>query len=61
MKELEEKQRKAELAQKRREHLMAQMSAMQKSFIRVNPELFEATEEDGGRDRRGSTSSMDVT
>ncbi|XP_071832675.1 E3 ubiquitin-protein ligase UBR2-like isoform X2 [Apostichopus japonicus] len=63
VKEQEEKKRKAELAQRRREHLMAQMSAMQKSFIRVNPELFEATDDDDddeGRGRAGSISSMDV-
>lgn len=60
-KEEEERKMKAEMAQKRREHLMAQMSAMQKSFIRDNPELFEAAEVDELiRDRTGSVGSMDT-
>lgn len=60
-KEEEERKLKAEMAQKRREHLMAQMSAMQKSFIRDNPELFEAAEvDDLIRDRTGSIGSMDT-
>lgn len=36
----EKKKKKAELAAKRRNRIMAQMSAMQKSFIKDNAELF---------------------
>ncbi|KAL5008356.1 hypothetical protein ScPMuIL_013937 [Solemya velum] len=39
----EDKKRKAELAAKRRAKIMAQMSAMQKNFIKENAELFEHT------------------
>lgn len=39
----EDKKRKAELAAKRRAKIMAQMSAMQKNFIKDNAELFEHT------------------
>ncbi|XP_078593152.1 E3 ubiquitin-protein ligase UBR2-like isoform X14 [Branchiostoma floridae x Branchiostoma japonicum] len=38
-----ERKKKAEAARKRREKILAQMSDMQKSFIRDNLELFEAT------------------
>ncbi|XP_078001009.1 E3 ubiquitin-protein ligase UBR2-like [Glandiceps talaboti] len=39
----EEKKRKAELAKQRRARIMAQMSAMQRNFIKENAELFEET------------------
>ena len=38
-----ERKRKAELAAKRRLRIMAQISKMQKEFIRENSELFEST------------------
>ena len=38
-----EKKRKAEIAAKRRARIMAQMSEMQKNFIKENAELFEST------------------
>ncbi|XP_071476314.1 E3 ubiquitin-protein ligase UBR2-like, partial [Diadema antillarum] len=59
-KDAEERKRKAALAKKRREHLMTQMSAMQKNFIRKNPEFFDATNESVPRHRTSSTCSMDT-
>ena len=38
-----ERKKKADLAARRRAKLMAQMSAMQKNFIKENAELFEST------------------
>ncbi|XP_030854338.1 E3 ubiquitin-protein ligase UBR2 isoform X2 [Strongylocentrotus purpuratus] len=60
-KEAEEKRNRQEMARKRREHLMKQMSAMQKNFIRENPEFFDATNEGGSpRHRTASTCSMET-
>lgn len=59
-KEAAEKKRRSDLAKKRREHLMAQMSAMQKNFIRENPEFFDATNEGSPRHRTASTCSMET-
>ncbi|KAI8514759.1 E3 ubiquitin-protein ligase ubr1 [Branchiostoma belcheri] len=50
-----ERKKKAEAARKRREKILAQMSDMQKSFIRDNLELFEATGTD-----LSSSPSMEV-
>ncbi|XP_033110450.1 E3 ubiquitin-protein ligase UBR2-like [Anneissia japonica] len=57
-KEEEEKKTKAELAQERRKRIMAQMSDMQRSFIKKNPSLFEDTNPLDSR--KSSTTSMDV-
>ncbi|XP_071961938.1 E3 ubiquitin-protein ligase UBR2-like isoform X2 [Antedon mediterranea] len=54
----EEKKTKAQLAQERRKRIMAQMSNMQKSFIKKNPNLFEVSSSQS--DRKSSTTSMDV-
>lgn len=43
----EEKARKARLAQERRAKIMAQMSALQKAFIKENAELLASMETDG--------------
>ena len=60
-KEAEEKRNRQDMARKRREHLMKQMSAMQKNFIRENPEFFDATNEGGSpRHRTASTCSMET-
>ncbi|XP_022090743.1 E3 ubiquitin-protein ligase UBR2-like [Acanthaster planci] len=55
-----ERQRRAELAKKKRAHAMDQMKAMQRSFIRQNPEFFEQTAEGSRHERTASTSSMDT-
>nr|XP_006815804.1 PREDICTED: E3 ubiquitin-protein ligase UBR2-like [Saccoglossus kowalevskii] len=54
-----EKKRKAELAQQRRARIMAQMSAMQKNFIKVNAELFQETSTE--LDFESGGSSMDTS
>ncbi len=41
-----EKKRKADLAARRRARIMAQMSKMQRDFIKENAELFESTSTD---------------
>ena len=43
----EEKARKAKLAQERRAKIMAQMSALQKAFIKENAELLASMETEG--------------
>lgn len=43
----EEKARKARLAQERRAKIMAQMSALQKAFIKENAELLASMETEG--------------
>ncbi|XP_038072010.1 E3 ubiquitin-protein ligase UBR2-like isoform X2 [Patiria miniata] len=55
-----ERQRRSELAMKKRAHAMDQMRAMQRSFIRQNPEFFEQTLEGAREERTASTSSMDT-
>ena len=40
----EEKRKKAELAAKRRQRIMAQMSKMQRDFIKENADLFQSTD-----------------
>ena len=41
-----EKKKKADLAAKRRERIMAQMARAQRNFIRENSELFNSTSSD---------------
>ena len=41
-----EKKRKADIAAKRRARIMAQMSKMQRNFIKENADLFESTSAD---------------
>ena len=53
-----DRKKKADIAQKRRSHLMDQMKAMQKSFIRQNPEFFEETSI-SAREERLASSSID--
>ena len=60
LKEKADRQKKAELAHKRRAHLMNQMKAMQKSFIRQNPEFFKETSMGAREERTASLSSMDT-
>jgi len=43
----EEKARRAKLAQERRAKIMAQMSALQKAFIKENAELLASMETEG--------------
>ena len=52
------KKKKARLAAKRREKIMAQISNMQKNFIKDNAELFENTDADASLSH--ATSDMDV-
>ncbi|XP_070569458.1 E3 ubiquitin-protein ligase UBR2-like isoform X2 [Ptychodera flava] len=54
-----EKKRKSELAKQRRARIMAQMSAMQRNFIKENAELFEATETE--LDSDVSATAMDTS
>lgn len=53
----EEKKRRAEIAAARRSRIMAQMSAMQKNFIREHADLFEKTKTESST----YGSSMDLT
>ena len=52
------KKKKARLAAKRREKIMAQISNMQKNFIKDNAELFENTDADVSLSH--ASSDMDV-
>jgi E3 ubiquitin-protein ligase UBR2 len=52
-----EKQRKADMATKRRVRIMAQMSRMQRDFIKENAELFECT----STDLAAAGSDMDIS
>ena len=56
-----EKRKKAEKASKRRERIMAQMSRMQKNFIKENEELFLSTKtDDNPADLVRASSDMDI-
>lgn len=53
---VKERKKKADIAEKRRKKIMAQMSRMQKTFIQENADLFESTSTDLQR----VASDMDV-
>ena len=52
------KKRKARMAAKRKEKIIAKISQMQQNFIRDNADLFESTDTDSSLTR--GTSEMDI-
>nr|CAD7425225.1 unnamed protein product [Timema monikensis] len=57
----EEKEWRAKMAAQKRAKIMAQMTAMQKNFMKENAKLFEATLVESGKTSELSGSSMDLS